>query len=95
MSSAHKLLPLLEKRLTTPDGEDGWLCTFYNHDSDGNISDAAYEHVIKSTIAKFSDFLPEGLTPTWSIRLRGLLSVDKTAPFEFGLSVAGKSGVIR
>jgi beta-glucosidase len=77
--------------LTTPGGKPGWLCTFYNHDVQGNpVGDGVADFVLMDTRIKLNDFLPPGLTPTWTIKLRGSLNVDKTAPFEFGLTVAGK-----
>lgn len=47
--------------------------------------------IMNDTSIKLNDFLPEGLTPSWTIRLRGWLTVDKTMPLELGLAVAGKS----
>ena len=64
--------------------------TIYNHDHDGNYSDVVLDSVIQTTLVKFSDFLPSGLTPTWGIRLRGLLTVNITGRFELGLCVAGE-----
>jgi beta-glucosidase len=81
----------LENNLVTPAGEPGWLCTFYSHDDNGNLLDAVGSFVLRDTRVKLNDFLPKGLTPTWTIKLQGTLTVDKTAPFELGLTVAGLS----
>lgn len=86
---AHKYLPTLEENLRTPDGEPGWLCTFYSHDSDGNPSTPMGDYVLQDTRVKLNDFLPPGLTPTWTIKLKGILHFDKTATYELGLTVAG------
>lgn len=51
------------------------------------------EYIVEDTRIKLNDFLPQGLTPTWSIKLRGALAVDTTGPFEFGLTVAGASSL--
>ena len=40
---------------------------------------------------KLNDFLPAGLTPTWSIKLTGQLQFEKTAEYELGLTVAGRA----
>lgn len=90
-TAAHKYLPTLENYLQTPRGEPGWLCTFYSHDEHGEISVPIQEHVLNDTRVKLNDFLPEGLTPTWSIKLEGKLTVTSTALYELGLTVAGSS----
>lgn len=87
--TAHKYLPTLENYLITPTGEPGWLCTFYTNDPEGNLGKEVQDFVLRDTKVKLNDFLPEGLTPAWTIKLRGKLTVDKTAPFELGLTVAG------
>ncbi|KAI0781293.1 glycoside hydrolase family 3 protein [Trametes elegans] len=89
---AYKYTPTLETFLTTPDGKPGWTCTFYNHDADGNPTGASVgEYVLHDTRVKLNDFLPPGLTETWTIKLRGKLTVDKTANYELGLTVAGRA----
>lgn len=80
---------MLDKNMTTLEGQPGWQCTFYNHDAEGKWSNVVLDSVVKNTVAKFSDFVPDGLTPTWSIQMKGLLTIDKTCPFELGLCVAG------
>lgn len=47
------------------------------------------QFVLNDTRVKLNDFLPEGLTPTWSIKLEGKLTIDKNCLFELGLTVAG------
>lgn len=47
------------------------------------------QFVLNDTRVKLNDFLPEGLTPTWSIELEGKLTIDKNCLFELGLTVAG------
>ncbi|KAI0060831.1 glycoside hydrolase family 3 protein [Artomyces pyxidatus] len=88
---AHKYLPTLENDLTTPDGKPGWLCTFYSHDAHGNPDKAVADFVVHDTRIKLNDFLPEGLGDTWTIKLTGRLTVEKTGPFELGLTVAGRA----
>ncbi|OBZ75489.1 putative beta-glucosidase K [Grifola frondosa] len=89
---AHKYTPTLENLLKTPEGEPGWTCTFYNHDADGiPTGDPVAEYVLLDTRVKLNDFLPQGLTPTWTIKLRGSLTVEKTAEYELGLTVAGRA----
>ncbi|KAJ6546416.1 beta-glucosidase, partial [Mycena vulgaris] len=88
---AHKYLPTLENKLKTADGQPGWLCTFYNHDQYGELTDAVAAFVIMDTRVKLVDFLPPGLTPNWTIKLTGRLTVEKTVPFELGLTVAGRA----
>ncbi|GJE97941.1 glycoside hydrolase family 3 protein [Phanerochaete sordida] len=89
---AHKFLPTLENFLTAPSGEMGWLCSFYNHDAAGEPTGAPVgEFVLRDTRVKLNDFLPPGLTATWSIKLSGKLVVEKTADYELGLTVAGRA----
>ncbi|KAJ7172746.1 beta-glucosidase [Mycena filopes] len=88
---AHKYLPTLENNLKTPSGEPGWICTFYNHDSQGGLTAPVASFRIVDTRVKLVDFLPPGLTANWSIKLTGRLTVDKTVPFELGLTVAGRA----
>ncbi|KAG9098230.1 hypothetical protein FRC06_006632 [Ceratobasidium sp. 370] len=88
---AHKFLPTVENLLTTPDGQPGWECRFFTHDELQNSKDEVAKFVLNDTRVKLNDFLPEGLTPSWTIKLRGKLRVPKTAPFEFGLTVAGRA----
>ena len=89
---AHKYLPTLENFLTAPNGESGWLCSFYNHDANGEPTGSSVaDFVLKDTRVKLNDFLPEGLTPTWTIKLFGRLRFEKTAEYELGLTVAGRA----
>ncbi|KAK7043724.1 hypothetical protein VNI00_008336 [Paramarasmius palmivorus] len=88
---AHKYLPTLEHRLVTDKGEPGWLCTFYNHNADGSLSDPIATYTLQDTRVKLNDFLPAGLTTTWTIKLTGKLTVDQDMPFELGLTVAGRA----
>lgn len=84
-------MPTLENSLTTPDGQAGWEACFYTHDENQQPKDEVAKFILNDTRVKLNDFLPEGLTPSWTIKLRGTLKVDKTAPFEFGLTVAGRA----
>ncbi|KAL0571681.1 hypothetical protein V5O48_010282 [Marasmius crinis-equi] len=88
---AHKYLPTLEHVLTTHDGESGWLCTFYNHLLDGSLSEPLASYVLQDTRVKLNDFLPPGLTETWTIKLTAKLTLEKTSDFELGLAVAGRA----
>lgn len=89
---AHKYLPTLENFLTTPDGQPGWVCDFYNHDDAGEpTGEPVGTFVLQDTRVKLNDFLPPGLTPTWTIKLHGALQVEKTAEYELGLTVAGRA----
>ncbi|KAI0693903.1 putative beta-glucosidase from glycoside hydrolase family GH3 [Cytidiella melzeri] len=89
---AHKYTPTLESYLTTADGKPGWTCSFYSHDENGNpTGDSVADFVLQDTRVKLNDFLPEGLTSTWTIKLNGKLQFDKTAEYELGLTVAGRA----
>ncbi|CDO74858.1 hypothetical protein BN946_scf185004.g8 [Trametes cinnabarina] len=89
---AHKYTPTLEAFLKTPTGQPGWLCSFYNHDEAGEpVGEPVAEYVLHDTRVKLNDFLPKGLTATWTIKLRGSLMMDKTAEYELGLTVAGRA----
>lgn len=90
--AAHKFLPTLENFLTTPTGESGWQCSFFNHDTrETPVGAAVADFVLRDTRVKLNDFLPAGLTSTWTIKLIGKLTVDKTALYELGLTVAGRA----
>ncbi|KZT03419.1 glycoside hydrolase family 3 protein [Laetiporus sulphureus 93-53] len=89
---AFKYRPTLERYLTTMSGEPGWTCMFYNHDAQGSPTGAPVaEFTLNDTRVKLNDFLPEGLTPTWTLRLHGRLTVNKTATYELGVTVAGRA----
>lgn len=87
------MLPTLGDKLTTPSGQPGWECKFYNHDSDGNVNLAKEitRYVLPDTDVKFTDSLPTTLTPFFSVRFEGTLKVDQSAQFEFGLAVLGQA----
>ena len=91
--AAHKYLPTLEDKLTTPSGDSGWLCVFYNNDVDGKpiTSKEIARFTLQDTRVKLNDFLPPGLSKEWTIHLSGKLTLDRTAPFELGLTVAGRA----
>ena len=92
LRTAHKFLPTMEEFLTTYDGQKGWSCKFYNHSEVGEpIGDSIADFVLTDTRIKLNDFLPGGLTETWTIKLEGKLEVDKTAEYELGLTVAGRA----
>ncbi|KAL0572762.1 hypothetical protein V5O48_009194 [Marasmius crinis-equi] len=89
---AHKYLPTLERYLKTHDGKPGWLCSFYNNLPDGTVvKDPIAEIVLQDTRVRLNDFLPPGLTETFTIKMTGELTLDKSMDFEFGLAVAGKA----
>ncbi|KIP12383.1 glycoside hydrolase family 3 protein [Phlebiopsis gigantea 11061_1 CR5-6] len=89
---AHKYLPTLENNLTTPTHNPGWLCSFYNHDATGEpTGEPVAEFILNDTRVKLNDFLPAGLTPSWTIKLVGQLEFAKTAEYELGLTVAGRA----
>ncbi|KAK7060135.1 hypothetical protein VNI00_000899 [Paramarasmius palmivorus] len=88
---AHKFLPTIENLLVTDKGEKGLLCTFYNHNPDGTLSEPLASYVLQDTSVRVNDFKPPGLTPEYTIKLTGKLTVDKDGPFELGLTVAGRA----
>ncbi|KAG8920897.1 hypothetical protein FRC00_009389, partial [Tulasnella sp. 408] len=90
--TTHKYLPTLETQLTTSSGKPGWTATFFSHDASGQpTGDPVGEYVLNDTRVKLNDFLPTGLTPTWTIKLSGLLTVESDGPFELGLTVSGRA----
>ncbi|KAH8117155.1 glycoside hydrolase superfamily [Phellopilus nigrolimitatus] len=88
---AYKYLPTLESNLTTPKGEPGWLCTFYQTDDQDNLTDAVEEFVLNDTKVRLNDSIPKSLGERWGMKLRGILSVTKDMPFELGIAVAGRA----
>jgi beta-glucosidase len=81
----------LESKLTSLDGKPGWSCTFFRHDADGNPDESVGTFNLNDTRVKLNDFLPPGLTPTWTIKLQGKLKADTSGPFELGLTVSGRA----
>lgn len=77
--------------MTTPAGQPGWEAVFYDHDEKGEPLNAVARYDLYDTRVKLNDFVPPGLTPTWSIKLTGNLVVDTNGPFEFGLTVSGRA----
>ncbi|KAI4518352.1 glycoside hydrolase family 3 protein [Schizophyllum commune Loenen D] len=88
---AHKYLPTLEDKLKTPEGEPGWKATFYKHDENGNPTEPLATYILKDTRLKLNDFILPGITPTWTIKVEGDLTVPRSGPFELGLTVAGRA----
>ncbi|KAJ8094498.1 hypothetical protein PM082_010932 [Marasmius tenuissimus] len=89
---AYKYLPTLEQYLTTASGQPGWLCSFYNTLSNGTTSSTPLaEIVLRDTRVRLNDFLPAGLSSTFTLKLTGTLKLPKSIEFEFGLAVAGKA----
>ncbi|KZT28632.1 glycoside hydrolase family 3 protein [Neolentinus lepideus HHB14362 ss-1] len=89
---AHRYLPTLENNLTTKEGQAGWLCTFYQHDESGEpVKEPLASFVLQDTRIRLNDFLPKDLTPTWTIKVEGNLTFEKTAEYELGLAVAGRA----
>ena len=89
---AFKYTPTIEAFLTTPSGEPGWVCTFYNSDANGvPTSGPVKEYVLRDTRIRLNDFLPPGLGETWMLKLRGNLTMEKTAEYELGVTVAGRA----
>lgn len=81
----------MEDKLATLDGKPGWEATFYDHDAMHQPRKDVAKYVLNDTRVKLNDFLPTGLTPTWSMNLDGTLTLDHTGPFEFGLTVSGRA----
>jgi beta-glucosidase len=77
--------------MKTEAGEPGWVVEFLAHDSKGEPTISVAKTVLHDTRVKLNDFLPEGLTPEWSLKCYGLFTPDATGPFEFGLTVAGRA----
>ncbi|KZT58969.1 glycoside hydrolase family 3 protein [Calocera cornea HHB12733] len=86
---AHRFLPTVEDKLTDPNGEPGWRCTFFNYDESGKPTLELTNYTIQDTRVRLNDFLPKELKETYFIKLEGTFKADKTAPFEFGMAVAG------
>ncbi|KAG8948268.1 hypothetical protein FRC04_009906 [Tulasnella sp. 424] len=89
---AHKYLPTLETQLTTSSGKPGWTATFFSNDASGQpTGEPLGEYVLNDTRVKLNDFIPAGLTPTWTMKLSGNLHVESDGPFELGLTVSGRA----
>ncbi|EJU05621.1 putative beta-glucosidase from glycoside hydrolase family GH3 [Dacryopinax primogenitus] len=86
---AHRFLPTVEDKLTSPSGTPGWRCTFFNYDNHGKPTIELANYTIQDTRVRLNDFLPNELKETWFIKLEGTFTADKTCAFEFGVAVAG------
>lgn len=79
--------------MATDDGKSGWIATFHSHDDNDRPLDAVHAsmHLTETNIF-VSNSAPAGLTSRWTMRLRGKFQpVDKTAVWQFGLTVAGRA----
>ena len=47
--------------------------------------------MVNDTRVRVNDFMPKGITPTWSLDIKGKLTVDTSGPFELGLAVAWRA----
>ncbi|KZV61870.1 glycoside hydrolase family 3 protein [Peniophora sp. CONT] len=88
---AHKYLPQLEENMRTADGEKGWVVTFFSHDENGEKDKDLGSYVLDDTRVKVSDFAPKGITPTWSLEIKGKLTIESSGEFELGVAVAGRA----
>ncbi|KAG9012138.1 hypothetical protein FRB94_011835 [Tulasnella sp. JGI-2019a] len=86
-------LPSLDARMMTPEGKSGWTATFHSNDQyDRPIEEAHTTLHLTETNVFISNSAPLGLTERWTLKLRGKLRpVDKSANWQFGLTVAGRA----
>ncbi|KAI6125064.1 glycoside hydrolase family 3 protein [Pisolithus croceorrhizus] len=88
-------MPTLDFDLTTPNGERGWIGSWYRHENDDSMTLAPTPietRLIDETRVFINTSIPEGITRQWSLKLEGLLKPrSRDCIFEFGLTVAGRA----
>ena len=96
-SVAYKTLPSLDHDIFTQSGKRGFIASWYKHVGGDSLiphDEVLETGLIDETNLIFAGSLPQGLTETYTLELRGHL---KPRPydciFEFGLSVAGRAKV--
>ncbi|KDQ59964.1 glycoside hydrolase family 3 protein [Jaapia argillacea MUCL 33604] len=93
-SRTYKMLPTLDYNLRTKTGARGWTGTWYAHESDTSLTPLSTpfkEEVIDEIRVFISTEKPKGLTRSWTLKLEGIMEVEKGGEWEFGLTVAGRA----
>lgn len=77
----------------TSSGEAGWIATWHSHDEhDRPIEEPVKTLHLTETNIFVSNSSPAGITERWTMKLKGKLrALEKDAPWQFGLIVAGKA----
>ncbi|PNS17742.1 Beta-glucosidase 1 [Sphaceloma murrayae] len=88
----HRFSPLLTSGLTIPDKEEpGLLLEWFTSDPSVDSSATAIASTTtKETHMFLADSLPPNLPPQWYLRVRSILTAEKTTTFRLGLCVIGK-----
>ena len=92
-------LPTLEWDLTTEEnaGVRGWMAKWYSHESDDSMKPLDVPiatQFFDETRLLISTSYPEGISRTWTMKLRGFLKPKPyDIDFEFGLIAAGRAKV--
>ncbi|KAG8916724.1 hypothetical protein FRC01_002899 [Tulasnella sp. 417] len=91
--AGYRQLPVLDKTIMTASGESGWIATWHSHDEhDRPIEEPVKTLHLTETNIFVSNSSPAGITERWTMKLKGKLrALEKDAPWQFGLIVAGKA----
>jgi beta-glucosidase len=96
MLAATKTTPSLDYDIFTADGRRGWTGAWYSHAhaTGYELGALVAEQLIDETRIFISTSAPAGITPRWTLKLRGQLKPrERDCTFEFGLIVAGRAKV--
>jgi beta-glucosidase len=77
----------------TAEGSQGFDVTWHCHDeNDQPISTPHETGTIRTTTIFIADTAPQGLTPIWTLRMKGHLQpLEEDTLYDFGLTVGGKA----
>ncbi|GAA5874294.1 hypothetical protein JCM8547_007555 [Rhodosporidiobolus lusitaniae] len=89
---AHRYLPMLDGWIKTSEGKAGWTASFYNEALDSGAEPIAV-HTLLGTRLRINDEKPKGLAELFYIHLEGYLTAEESSPFDFGISLVGRSQV--
>ncbi|GAA5898000.1 hypothetical protein JCM6882_003304 [Rhodosporidiobolus microsporus] len=89
---AHRYLPMLDGWIKTKEGKAGWTASFYNDALDSGAAPIAV-HTLLGTRLRINDEKPKGLAELFYINLEGYVTAEESGPFDFGISLVGRSQV--
>jgi beta-glucosidase len=90
-------IPTLDFELTTPNGERGWIGSWYAHETDESmtpVNTPMETQLVDETRIFISTSVPKNITRRWTLKLEGQLKPRvHDCTFEFGLTVSGRAKV--
>lgn len=94
-ASTYMEIPTLDFELTTPNGERGWIGSWYAHETDESmtpVNTPMETQLVDETRIFISTSVPKNITRRWTLKLEGQLKPRvHDCTFEFGLTVSGRA----